>query len=104
MTCDPKFRKVLITDAKSPVGQALVEAIVTAGADLVWAGCAEPWKKPPGFERLSSLPKATLRRHSAASIQAAAKGRRGKLRAVDIARCRNRGRFAAQGGRVPPLR
>jgi NAD(P)-dependent dehydrogenase (short-subunit alcohol dehydrogenase family)/uncharacterized OB-fold protein len=56
MTCDPKFRKILITDAKSPVGQALVEAIVQAGADLVWAGLAEPWKKPPGFERLSSLP------------------------------------------------
>jgi NAD(P)-dependent dehydrogenase (short-subunit alcohol dehydrogenase family)/uncharacterized OB-fold protein len=56
MTCDPKFRKVLITDAKSPVGQALVEAIVKAGADLVWAGFAEPWKKPPGFESLSSLP------------------------------------------------
>ena len=56
MTCDPKFRKVLITDAKSPVGQSLVEAIVKAGADLVWAGYAEPWKKPPGFEKLSSLP------------------------------------------------
>jgi NAD(P)-dependent dehydrogenase (short-subunit alcohol dehydrogenase family)/uncharacterized OB-fold protein len=56
MTCDPKFRKVLITDAKSPVGQAVVEAIVKAGADLIWAGFAEPWKKPPGFERLSSLP------------------------------------------------
>jgi NAD(P)-dependent dehydrogenase (short-subunit alcohol dehydrogenase family)/uncharacterized OB-fold protein len=60
MTCDPKFRKVLITDAKSPVGQALVEAIVKAGADLVWAGFAEPWKKPPGFERLSSLPQVSL--------------------------------------------
>jgi NAD(P)-dependent dehydrogenase (short-subunit alcohol dehydrogenase family)/uncharacterized OB-fold protein len=56
MTCDPKFRKILITDAKSPVGQALVETIVKAGADLVWAGFAEPWKKPPGLERLSSLP------------------------------------------------
>jgi NAD(P)-dependent dehydrogenase (short-subunit alcohol dehydrogenase family)/uncharacterized OB-fold protein len=60
MTCDPKFRKVLITDAKSPVGQALVEAIVKAGADLVWAGFAEPWKKPPGFERLSALPQVSL--------------------------------------------
>src|ERR1700685_2618460 len=56
MTCDPKFRKVLITDAKTALGQALVEAVVAAGADLVWAGYAEPWKKPPGFERLSTLP------------------------------------------------
>jgi NAD(P)-dependent dehydrogenase (short-subunit alcohol dehydrogenase family)/uncharacterized OB-fold protein len=60
MTCDPKFRKVLITDAKSSLGQALVETIVKAGADLVWAGYAEPWKKPPGFERLSSLPQISL--------------------------------------------
>lgn len=60
MTCNPKFRKVLITDAKSAVGQALVEAIVEAGADLVWAGFAEPWKKPPGFERLSSVPQVAL--------------------------------------------
>jgi NAD(P)-dependent dehydrogenase (short-subunit alcohol dehydrogenase family) len=42
------------------VGQALVEAIVKAGADLVWAGYAEPWKKAPGFERLSSLPQVSL--------------------------------------------
>jgi NAD(P)-dependent dehydrogenase (short-subunit alcohol dehydrogenase family)/uncharacterized OB-fold protein len=60
MTCDPKFRKVLITDAKSSLGQALVKAIVKAGADLVWAGYAEPWKKPPGFERLSELPQVSL--------------------------------------------
>jgi NAD(P)-dependent dehydrogenase (short-subunit alcohol dehydrogenase family)/uncharacterized OB-fold protein len=60
MTCDPKFRKVLITDAKSSVGRVLVEAIVKAGADLVWAGYAEPWKKLPGFERLSSLPQVSL--------------------------------------------
>ena len=60
MTCDPKFRKILITDAKTALGQALVEAIVAAGADLVWAGYAEPWKKPPGFERLSKLPQVAL--------------------------------------------
>jgi NAD(P)-dependent dehydrogenase (short-subunit alcohol dehydrogenase family) len=60
MTCDPKFRKVLITDAKTSLGQALVEAIVAAGADLVWAGHAEPWKQPPGFERLSKLPQVAL--------------------------------------------
>jgi NAD(P)-dependent dehydrogenase (short-subunit alcohol dehydrogenase family)/uncharacterized OB-fold protein len=60
MTCDPKFRKILITDAKTALGQALIEAVVAAGADLVWAGCAEPWKKPPGFERLSQLPQVSL--------------------------------------------
>jgi NAD(P)-dependent dehydrogenase (short-subunit alcohol dehydrogenase family)/uncharacterized OB-fold protein len=60
MTCDPKFRKVLITDAKTPLGHALVEAIVAAGADLVWAGYAEPWKKTPGVEGLASIPQVSL--------------------------------------------
>ncbi|NBS64419.1 MAG: short-chain dehydrogenase, partial [Betaproteobacteria bacterium] len=43
MTSDPKFRKVLITDGKSPVGQAVARAMVKAGADIVWVGVAEPW-------------------------------------------------------------
>jgi NAD(P)-dependent dehydrogenase (short-subunit alcohol dehydrogenase family)/uncharacterized OB-fold protein len=60
MTCDPKFRKVLITDAKTPLAQALCEALVKAGADLIWAGHAEPWKKPPGFERLETLSQVSL--------------------------------------------
>ena len=34
MTCDPKFRKVLVTDGKTAVGQALVQALVEAGADI----------------------------------------------------------------------
>ncbi len=56
MTCDPRFRKVLVTDAKSPVGQAVVKAVVAAGADLVWAGYAEPWKTVPGFDALAEIP------------------------------------------------
>lgn len=59
MTCDPKFRKVLVTDAKTAVGQAVVHALVGAGADIVWAGHAEPWKKLPGFDRLVALPQVT---------------------------------------------
>ena len=38
MTCDPKFRKVLVTDGKTAVGQALVKALVTAGADIDLGG------------------------------------------------------------------
>jgi NAD(P)-dependent dehydrogenase (short-subunit alcohol dehydrogenase family)/uncharacterized OB-fold protein len=59
MTCDPKFRKVLVTDAKTAVGQAVVRALVDAGADIVWAGHAEPWKRLPGFETLDALPQVT---------------------------------------------
>jgi NAD(P)-dependent dehydrogenase (short-subunit alcohol dehydrogenase family)/uncharacterized OB-fold protein len=56
MTCDPRHRKVLVTDGKTAVGQALVRALAKAGADLVWVGEAEPWKKSPGLDALSDLP------------------------------------------------
>jgi NAD(P)-dependent dehydrogenase (short-subunit alcohol dehydrogenase family)/uncharacterized OB-fold protein len=60
MTSDPKFRKVLVTDGKTPVGQALVKALVRAGADIVWVGHAEPWKKLPGLDDITALPEVTL--------------------------------------------
>lgn len=60
MTCDPRSRKILVTDAKSAVGQAAVHALSEAGADIVWAGVAEPWKNPPGFDSLAGLPNVTL--------------------------------------------
>jgi len=60
MTCDPKFRKVLITDGKTRVGQALTRALVSAGADLVWVGHTEPWKQFPGLAELTDLPQVSL--------------------------------------------
>jgi NAD(P)-dependent dehydrogenase (short-subunit alcohol dehydrogenase family)/uncharacterized OB-fold protein len=59
-TCDPKHRKVLVTDGKSGVGQALVKALAAAGAELIWVGHAEPWKRFPGFDELQQLPQVTL--------------------------------------------
>lgn len=56
MTSDPRHRKVLVTDGKTPAGQALVRALVQAGADLIWVGEAEPWKKMPGSDALTALP------------------------------------------------
>jgi len=43
-TCDPKFRRVLVTDGRSETGQALARALSEAGASLVLAGIADPWK------------------------------------------------------------
>jgi NAD(P)-dependent dehydrogenase (short-subunit alcohol dehydrogenase family)/uncharacterized OB-fold protein len=60
MTCDPKFRKVLVTDGESEVGQAVVRAVIDAGADLVWIGYAEPWKRSSGFAALEALAPVTL--------------------------------------------
>ncbi len=60
MTCDPRGRKVLVTDAKTPVGQAIVRNLIKAGAEVVWAGHAEPWKIAPGFESLQADPRVAL--------------------------------------------
>ena len=59
-TCDPKFRKVLVTDGKTAVGQALIRSFIEAKADLIWVGHAEPWKKFPGFDEIAKLPQVTL--------------------------------------------
>ena len=47
-SCDPRHRKVLVTDGKSRVGQALVHELARAGAALIWVGQAEPWKRYAG--------------------------------------------------------
>jgi NAD(P)-dependent dehydrogenase (short-subunit alcohol dehydrogenase family)/uncharacterized OB-fold protein len=58
---DPKFRKVLVTDGKTALGQALVRALAAAGADLIWVGHAEPWKQFPGLATLAAeLPAVSL--------------------------------------------
>ncbi|MDQ6627526.1 MAG: SDR family NAD(P)-dependent oxidoreductase [Pseudomonadota bacterium] len=59
MTSDPRLRKILVTDGKTAVGQALVKALVAAGAEIVWAGHAEPWKKLPGWDDIAALPQVT---------------------------------------------
>lgn len=60
MTCDPKSRRVLVTDGKTAVGQALVRAIIAAGADAAWVGNAEPWKESPDLDSIAALPQVTL--------------------------------------------
>lgn len=61
MTCDPRLRKVLVTDGMTAVGQATVRALVKAGADIVWVGHAEPWKRHgSGLDDITALPQVTL--------------------------------------------
>jgi NAD(P)-dependent dehydrogenase (short-subunit alcohol dehydrogenase family)/uncharacterized OB-fold protein len=55
MTCDPKFRRVLITDGRSPVGQAMAKAFADAGASIVFVGIADSWKPFPGLEALRGI-------------------------------------------------
>jgi len=59
-TCDPRGRKILVTDGKTLVGQAIVQALTKAGADKIWIGEAEPWKQIARLEALRSLPQVTV--------------------------------------------
>ncbi len=51
-SCDPKFRRVLVTDGKSAVGQAAIQALLEAGAAAVFAGDPEPWRASSAFDAL----------------------------------------------------
>ncbi len=59
-TCDPRNRKILITDGKTAVGQALVQGFAKSAAEIIWVGYAEPWKKFAGFDELEKIPQVTL--------------------------------------------
>lgn len=61
MTSDPKYRKVLVTDGMTAAGQAVVRALAEAGADIIWVGHAEPWKRHgSGLDDLRKIPQVTL--------------------------------------------
>ena len=52
MTADPKFRRVLVTNGRSAVGQETVAALKSAGAKTVFVGVAEPWRPFAGEKLL----------------------------------------------------
>jgi short-subunit dehydrogenase/uncharacterized OB-fold protein len=56
LTCDPKFRRVLITDGRHATGQVMAQAMAEAGASLIFVGIADPWKPFPGETALRDIP------------------------------------------------
>lgn len=60
MTCDPKYRRVLITDGRGAVGQAMARSFSDAGASIVFVGLADPWKPFPGQQALSKIPRVEI--------------------------------------------
>jgi NAD(P)-dependent dehydrogenase (short-subunit alcohol dehydrogenase family)/uncharacterized OB-fold protein len=56
LTLDPKFRRVLIADARSAVGLACIPAFAEAGSAVIFAGLSEPWKPCPPLEALRQTP------------------------------------------------
>jgi NAD(P)-dependent dehydrogenase (short-subunit alcohol dehydrogenase family)/uncharacterized OB-fold protein len=55
MTCDPRYRRVLIADGRNTVGQAMAKAFSEAGASIVFVGIADPWKPFAGMAELSKV-------------------------------------------------
>jgi NAD(P)-dependent dehydrogenase (short-subunit alcohol dehydrogenase family) len=77
MTCDPKSRNVLVTDAATAPGQALVRALVAAGAGSVWAGHAGD--ALPDLAQSSGVTRVALDVSDSASVKRAAAEIGGKV-------------------------
>ncbi|MDA9975226.1 SDR family NAD(P)-dependent oxidoreductase [Alphaproteobacteria bacterium] len=60
MTCDPKFRRVLITDARNDNTPALAKALADAGASIIFIGEAESWHPYPHQAALRAIPDVDL--------------------------------------------
>lgn len=56
LSCDPKYRRVLVTDVRHEVGQSAVHELLEAGAKIVFMGVSEGWKPFAGQEALLALP------------------------------------------------
>ena len=57
LTCNPKHRRVLITDARNPNALALAEALTAAGAATIFIGESESWRPYPGQAELVAMEK-----------------------------------------------
>jgi NAD(P)-dependent dehydrogenase (short-subunit alcohol dehydrogenase family)/uncharacterized OB-fold protein len=60
LTGDPKFRRVLITDGRTAVGQAMAKAFAEAGSSIVFVGISDAWKPFPGMEALRGIERVEL--------------------------------------------
>lgn len=72
MSSDPKHRRVLISDARSPLALALTQALLDAGAAHVFLGESEAWRAWPGrasFEGMANVSLMALDVTDGASVQ-----------------------------------
>jgi NAD(P)-dependent dehydrogenase (short-subunit alcohol dehydrogenase family)/uncharacterized OB-fold protein len=56
LTCDPKHRRVLVTDGRTELGQCTVDALAKAGAAKIFVGIAEDWRPYEGSAELAAVP------------------------------------------------
>ncbi|MCX7385004.1 MAG: SDR family NAD(P)-dependent oxidoreductase [Alphaproteobacteria bacterium] len=52
MTCDPRGRRILVTDGRSAFGQEAARSLLAAGAAQVFLGIADGWKPFKGQDNL----------------------------------------------------
>ena len=55
LTCDPKHRRVLVTDGRTELGQSTVKAVSAAGAARIYVGIAEEWRPYAGSDELKKI-------------------------------------------------
>lgn len=55
LSADPKHRRILITDSRSPHAAPIARALQKAGAAMIFAGEPESWRPYPGREALAEL-------------------------------------------------
>ncbi len=55
LTAHPRHRRILITEARSPVTMPLVDALLAAGAATIFVGESEGWRRWPGREQLAGM-------------------------------------------------
>ena len=58
--CDPKFRRMLITDGDSPIAEPLAQQALQAGAELVFVGVAQSWRPAPSRGALAAMERVAL--------------------------------------------
>lgn len=56
LTCNPKFRRALITDGRTELGQCMARALADAGATRIFVGIAEDWRPYEGSAELAAIP------------------------------------------------
>ena len=60
LTCDPRHRRVLVTDGRTELGQCAVNALAKAGAAKIFVGIAEQWRPYDGSAELAAVPGAEI--------------------------------------------
>jgi NAD(P)-dependent dehydrogenase (short-subunit alcohol dehydrogenase family)/uncharacterized OB-fold protein len=56
LTCDPRHRRILVTDGRTELGQRTAGALAKAGAAKIFVGIAENWRPYDGQAELASIP------------------------------------------------